>query len=79
MISILPPADATDDEVAAALAAIHYVLASETVADDQPTQRATWRESGRLLMQDITPARLPAPAWSNIERLRRLRGRTYRT
>lgn len=77
MITILSPHDATDDEVAAALAAIHTILAEE-VPDKSVTPRVPWRESGRLLVQDITPARLPTPTWSNIERLRRLRGRAYR-
>jgi hypothetical protein len=77
MITIFPPHDATEDEVAAALAAIQCVLADE-VPEPTATPRSAWRDSGRLLVQDITPARLPAPSWSTIERLRRLRGRAYR-
>ena len=43
MITIVPPADATDDEVAAALAAIQFLLANEAVAGDPPAQRAFTR------------------------------------
>ncbi len=77
MITVVAPHDATEDEVAAVLAAMQHVLAEEA-SDTTMTPRSAWRELGRLLVQDITPARLPAPTWSNIERIRRLRGRAYR-
>ena len=77
MIIISPP-NASDEEAAAIVAAISCALADEQEAEPPAPRRDPWRESGRLLVQDITPARLPTPTWGSIERLRRLRGRAYR-
>lgn len=71
MISIVSPGDATDDEVAAVLAAVQCVLGDNDAPEVPTVSRAPWRESGRLVVQGIAPARLPTPTWGNIERLRR--------
>jgi hypothetical protein len=73
MITILPAP--TDDEAAAVLAAIQYMLDDEALPAASVIPRHPWRESARLLVQNVAPARLPAPTWGNIERLRRMRSR----
>ena len=62
----------TDDEIAAAVAAVRCLLdqeASENTAVVPP--RSAWSDAARLLAQDVAPSRLTAPTWGNVERLRR--------
>lgn len=60
----------TDEEVAAALAAIRVLLDPHDAAGPAPVDG--WRASARLLAQRITPMRVRVrPAWNNIERLRK--------
>lgn len=65
---------ASDDEVAAAFAAIAIFLSEADSSDnqqlDEPCQR--WNDSVKLVTQQMHPARTPArPHWNTVERLRR--------
>ena len=67
--------DPTDDEIAAALAAIQLYLEAEQheeVQPDAPVQR--WRMASRLAAQGVMAGRGSAPHWGNAERLRRVSG-----
>jgi hypothetical protein len=63
------------EEVAAALAAVRCYLAAQEEAAVAPAPPSTWRGAARLLAHDVAPARLPAPNWGNVERLKRLAGK----
>ena len=65
----------TDDEVAAAIAAVQAYLAIEEPSR-QPTAESTgWQRSAKLPVQGLRPARIAAPPrWNTIERLRRASG-----
>ncbi len=64
----------SEEEAAALLAAISCLLEEEQrgtppVQDDIPSR---WRDSSRVTIAGLTPARLAtAPTWGTIERLRR--------
>jgi hypothetical protein len=63
----------TEDEAAAAIAAVSWYLAEEA-AQTQDTGEAEWRwqASATMVEQSIHPVRAPQkPTWGNIERLRR--------
>ena len=68
---------ADDDEVAAALAAIQLLLATET-QPSAPEPRDGWHDSAKLAVQHLRPSRTAvAPRWHTIERLRRTIGGRY--
>jgi hypothetical protein len=63
-------ASPTEDEVAAALAAVQWYL--EEPDERAPAVPVGWRDSARLAVQHLRPARIALrPAWGTIERLRR--------
>lgn len=69
----------TEDEVAAALAAVQALLSAE---QSQPMPVAAvddgWHNSAKLAVQQVRPARTRiAPRWQTIERLRRAIGGRY--
>jgi hypothetical protein len=67
-------AEATAEEVAAALAAVSMVLAEEeqAAAEVLAAPQSGWVEAARLTTQGLTPWRTPtATRWSTIERIRR--------
>jgi hypothetical protein len=67
MSSQSPP---TEDEIAAALAAIQ--LSIEDNSEDFRVERVGWHEASRIATQGLRPFRLGLrPAWGTIERLRR--------
>jgi hypothetical protein len=76
-IQIVSPSEIqpSDDEVAAALAAVQAYLATEQV-DIQPVAESTgWQRSAKLSVQGLRPTRTSVPArWNTIERLRRASG-----
>ena len=60
----------TEDEIAAALAAIRLFI--ETPLAETGTDRRGWQDSAKLAIQHLRPARTGLrPSWSTIERLRR--------
>ena len=60
----------TEDEIAAALAAIQHLL-HDPPADAQ-ADRAGWHDSSRLVILGLRPTRIYVrPSWRTIERLRR--------
>ena len=60
----------TEEEVAAALAAIQRYL--DESGEGVPADPVGWRDSARLAIQHVLPARIALrPAWGTIERLRR--------
>lgn len=64
----------TDDEAAAAMAAIAAYLQDQESHQTTPTVDGDWHWSAstRLIAQGLQPIRLPIrPAWGRIERLRR--------
>jgi hypothetical protein len=70
----------TDDEVAAALAAVQIYLAAEYTASEPASlpSRQQWTESAKLVVQGLRPARTAtALRWNAVERLRRNRGGAY--
>lgn len=74
-MQIVQPADGqlSDDEIAAALAAVQALLSEEQRAEAVPDAGDDgWRNSARLAVQHLRPTRTrTAPRWSTIERLRR--------
>jgi hypothetical protein len=71
MPNLLPP---TDDELAAALVAVDYVLHDMPVvgAHDAASPASGWREAARLTTQNVRPRRLQhCPTWGTVERVRR--------
>lgn len=71
---VISDADVSDEEAAAALAAIACLLREEAAvpaaAPAEPP--AGWRGAAKLVIQGLTPARPPvAPTWGRVERLRR--------
>lgn len=63
----------TEEQVAAALAAVRCMLEEEANEEAAITpSRSAWSDAARLLTQDVAPSRLPTPTWGNIERLRRV-------
>lgn len=71
----------TEDEAAAALAAIQaYLAVSEapTAEEPAPSGGSGWRHAAKLTVQHLRPIRLAtAPRWNTIERLRRAVGGSY--
>lgn len=69
----------SDDEVAAALAAVQAVLSLEQRAPAAPEPISSgWRNSGRLAVQKLQPAKTSVvPRWQTIERLRKTIGGRY--
>lgn len=69
----------SDDEVAAALAAVQALLSQEQLAATASAEHDDgWRNSARLAVQKLRPVRTQtAPRWSTIERLRRVVGGQY--
>lgn len=66
----MPHRPPTDEEVAAALAAIRLLLHAYDAAEPAPDDG--WRASARLAVQRVAPVRVRVrPAWNNVERLRR--------
>jgi len=60
----------TEEEVAAALAAVRLYLASPAVEAGE--HRLGWRDSARLASQHVRPGRVSVrPSWRTVERLRR--------
>ncbi len=65
----------TDDEVAAALAAVQAYLAVEQPDTLPATESIGWQQSAKLSVQGLRPARTRVPArWDTVERLRRSSG-----
>ncbi len=62
-----------DDEVAAALAAISCYLRQQDEAQAvQEAETWEWRASAAMIVQGMSPFRLPSrPAWGNVERIYR--------
>lgn len=61
----------TDDEAAAALAAIAWFIEQE---EAEAEQESTWQwvASGKLISEGIVASRVPVkPVWGRIERIRR--------
>lgn len=68
--------DPDEAEAAAALAAVACLLDEELAAAQAVARSAAaptgWHDAARLLVQGLTPTRLPvALRWSSVERLRR--------
>ena len=62
--------DPTDDEIAAALAAVRMYLDSPDA--ESQSEPLGWRAAARLETQQVRPARVTVrPSWSTVERLRR--------
>lgn len=62
----------TEDEVAAALAAVSAYMSVEQQPTEQKPEHWRWQASGILNSQKICIVRLPhPPVWNNVERLRR--------
>lgn len=69
----------SDDEVAAAFAAVQVLLSEEQSPATVPDEGDSgWRSSARLAVQKLQPAKTQTvPRWSTIERLRRAIGGRY--
>jgi hypothetical protein len=66
--------DLSEEEAAAAMAAVACLLDAERAQADQTStdSPARWPDAARLIAQGIVPTRLPAAlSWGRIERLRR--------
>ncbi len=62
----------SDDEAAAALAAIAAYLQDQESEQTEPVIDWHWLASTRLIVQGLQPTRSPhRPTWGRIERLRR--------
>jgi hypothetical protein len=62
----------TEEEVAAALAAVTSYLSQSAAPDEPHDGNWGWAASSLLVAQGFQPARLPLrPTWGNVERLRR--------
>ncbi len=72
---------APDEDFVAALIAVQAFLAEEqggVQAATSNTNTDRWRESAKLVVQDLQPRRIAVPPrWSTIERLRRSTGGGY--
>ncbi len=68
----------TEDEVAAALAAVSCYLAEDSIVEDEAAYDWRWKASAALIIQGLPTTRSPQrPFWGNVERLRRAgRGET---
>lgn len=63
----------TEDEVAAALAAVacHLAEIGAAAGEGEPALWQ-WKASAALVSQDLAPLRMPyRPSWNKVERLRR--------
>lgn len=69
----------TDDEVAAALAAVQALLSAEQAeATAGAVASSGWSNSAKLAVQRLRPVKTrTAPRWQTIERLRRTIGGRY--
>lgn len=66
--------DPTEEEAAAILAAVGYLLAEQSASGvtTQAAAAASWSNAAKLIAQGLIPTRMPAaPRWGTIERLRR--------
>ncbi len=64
------PPTPTEDEIAAALAAIRLII--ETPHAETGAGRRGWQDAAKLSIQHVRPVRIGVrPSWSRIERLRR--------
>jgi hypothetical protein len=62
----------TEDEVAAALAAVSCYVAGEQSTADGTNGDWRWKGSATLIIQGLPTTRSPQlPTWGNVERLRR--------
>jgi hypothetical protein len=79
MQTILANEQPTDDEVAAALAAVQALLSAEQSGPQAaPIAPQGWSNSAKLAVQKLRPDKLQtAPRWHTIERLRRAIGGRY--
>jgi hypothetical protein len=76
--TILANEQPTDDEVAAALAAVQALLSAEQPGPENAPVAQGWSNSAKLGVQKLRPAKLQtAPRWHTIERLRRAIGGRY--
>jgi hypothetical protein len=75
IIVIMPnPLPPNDDELAAALVAVDYVLHAmpPVGSTDATSSAAGWHEAARLTTQNVRPRRLRhRPTWGTVERVRR--------
>ncbi|NNJ09334.1 hypothetical protein EKD04_003230 [Chloroflexales bacterium ZM16-3] len=75
MIATPGSADPTNEEVAAAVAAIMSQVAegAALMPDDSAAEPvASWRDAAKLVSQGLAPNRTQArPGWGTIERIRR--------
>lgn len=68
----------TDDEVAAALAAVQALLSTEQAQPSATPATAGWSNSAKLAVQNLRPDKVQTAArWQTIERLRRAIGGRY--
>lgn len=62
----------TEDEVAAALAAVSCYVAESEPLVAQPTEAWQWSAAATLAVQGVVATRMPLrPGWNTVERLRR--------
>jgi hypothetical protein len=67
-----------DDEVAAAIAAVSYVLERGELVAPQPPERSAWHTAAVLEAQGLPPVRSGAyGSWSTAERARRAHRWSY--
>jgi len=73
--SIYPP---PSDEEAAAISAALELLAAQASPPQPATSPAGWRDSAKLAVQGLAPAKLASPLrWQRVEQLRRSAGSFY--